>query len=91
MATFDIGETVICSIIVKDSGGTPQDPVTSMTITIKWDDTIVINAVAMTKDSTGTYHYDFQTATQPAKKYEVTYIATNGTRISIEKDTFEIR
>jgi len=92
MDTFDIGECVICSITVKDSSGTLTDPATSMNIVINrkspnYEANIVIST-AMTKDSTGTYHYDFATAGERRGTYEAVYTATDGSRITIEKATF---
>ena len=91
MAQFDAGETVICSCEVKNDEGTLIDPATSMTITIYNPVyTKVINTVAMTKDSTGKYHYDFQSSGNMAGKYSIEYWATDGTRISIEDETFNL-
>ncbi len=90
--TFDIGETVVCSITVKDSDGTAQDPVTSMNIEISQitpSYSAVITSTAMTDDTgTGNYHYDCQTSGYGAGTYEIKYTATDGTRITIQKDTF---
>lgn len=88
---FDIGETVICSVEVKNDAGTLVDPATSMKITITdKNKAVVVNAVTMTKDSTGKYHYDCQTTGYIDGKYEVSYKATDGTRITIERQTFEL-
>lgn len=38
----------------------------------------------------GKYHYDYQTADCERGKYTVIYKATDGSRITIEKETFEI-
>lgn len=91
MDTFDLGETVICSITVKDADANLQDPVTSMKIVIdrvKPNFTNIVSSTAMTKDSTGTYHYDFQTSSVTIGTYEIEYTATDGSRISIQKDEF---
>jgi len=93
MLTFDIGETVICSCEIKDDSGNYKDPTTSMKITIKRVDPTrasVVTDTAMTPDSTGKYHYDCQTVDYPEGKYEITYTATDGTRITIEKETFKL-
>lgn len=92
MITFDIGETVICSCEVKDSAGALKDP-TTMAIIINRKSPIFANVQASTtmiKDSTGKYHYDFQTPAMSLGDYEVVYKATDGTRISIEKDNFKM-
>jgi len=94
MAVFDSGETIICSITVKDSDAALQDPSTSMNVKVECMKPVyeeVVAATAMTKDSTGTYHYDFQSASKKLGEYMVTYIATDGTRITIESDTFEVK
>ena len=94
MADFDRGETVICSVTVKNASGTLQDPATSMNIVINRtypNGAEVVASTAMTKDSIGTYHYDFATVGQVKGDYEAVYTATDGTRITIEKDTFTLR
>ena len=93
MASFNILETIICSCEVKNDAGTLIDPATSMTIAINQTSPIgkvIITATAMTKDSVGKYHYDFQTTTVSGGSYEAIYTATDGTRITIEKDTFNL-
>jgi len=93
MNTFDIGETVICTCEVKGDDGNYKDPSTSMQIVINQVDPMraeKVSATDMTKDSTGNYHYDCQTANYSAGKYEVTYTATDGTRITIEKENFAL-
>lgn len=91
MAKFDIGETLICSCEVKNSSGVYYDPSTSMKITITDNfNAKKVDAVAMTKDSTGKYHYDCQTSGYDDGIYKVKYIATDGSRISIEKQDFSL-
>ncbi len=95
MATFDLGETVICSITVRDSANALQDPITSMKIVIDKikpnSQTDVVASTNMTDDAgDGAYHYDFQTATASAGDYRITYTATDSTRITIQKDTFTL-
>jgi len=93
MAKFDLGETVICGIKVEDDAGALKDPATSINTVI---DEIeprsipVVASTAMTKDSTGKYHYDFASAGNEAGTYRVIYTATDGTRITIEKDRFHL-
>ena len=89
-----IGETILCSITVTDDG-TLADPATSMNISCEGQKpelsaASVLAATAMTKDSTGTYHYDLQTAGFNKGTYLIKYIATDGTKISITTDTFEL-
>jgi len=91
MAQFDVGETVICSCEIKDTDGNLKDPSTSTQISICNNKGVVsLAATAMTKDSTGKYHYDFQTVGSSKDRYTVSYIATDGSRITIEKETFEL-
>ena len=92
MAQFNRGETIICSVLVKNSAGTLVDPQTSMKITIKdANNGAEVNNVDMTKTATGTYHYDFNsTASSMKGLYTVLYKATDGTRISICQDSFEL-
>jgi len=86
---FDVGETIICSCEVKGATGAYKDPQTSMTITITDKNWVVkVNDVAMTNDAVGKYHYDCQTADYIDGKYEVVYKATDGTRITIQKESF---
>lgn len=91
MTTYELGETVICSIEVK-SDGTLADPADSMNIVINRKspnyEAAIISSTALTKDATGEYHYDFATAGKGDGIYEVVYTATDGTRITIEKDVF---
>ena len=88
---FDIGETVICSCEVKDDAGAYKDPATSMKITVIDKSGIVkVDGVVMTKDAVGKYHYDFATLNMAEGVYVVRYEATDGTRITIEKDTFSL-
>ena len=92
MAAFQLGETVVCSITVKDEDGTLQDTATSMEIQITDPGHTVSQAyTAMSNDSTGLYHYDYATASLTLKgKYRVDYKATDGSRISIQPDFFEL-
>ena len=91
MSSFDIGETVICSLEVKDDNGDYKDPSTSMKITITDKFNVVkVNNVAMTKDAIGKYHYDCQTTDYVDGKYVIKYVATDGSRITIEKESFNL-
>lgn len=90
MKTFQRPETVICSITVKTAAGVLTDPDTSMTITITdTNGTVKVNASAMTKDSTGTYHYDYTPASDATLgRYTIKYTATDGTRVTNQLDDF---
>ena len=98
MAQFDVGETVICSVEIRDDAGALKDPNgdtaspsthTKITITDKFN-VAKVSDVGMTRDSVGEYHYDCQTTGYIDGNYGVKYVATDGTRITIEKETFEL-
>ena len=92
MVNFNIGETVICLIEIRDADRdykSPSIPV-RITITDKFR-AVKVNDVAMTNDATGKYHYDCQTAGYIDGKYEIKYTAIDGTRIIIEKDEFTLK
>ena len=87
---FDIGETITFSCEVK-ANGVYQDPSISMKITLTDKHKAVkADAADMTKGATGKYYYDCQTVGYLDGKYEVKYTATDGTRITIEKETFTL-
>ena len=93
MGVFIQVTTVIGSITVKKANGTLFDPADSMEIEVhrlRPNFSIVTSATAMDKDSTGTYHFDFQTANQENGDYRFVYIATDGTRISKGDDFFRV-
>ena len=92
MASYHIGETIICWRNVKNEAGAYVDPATAMKISIcdPANGAEVANE-DMVKDTTGKYHYDYTTTLESLiGKYRVTYTATDGARITIEKDTFEV-
>ena len=92
MTNFDVGETIICLVEIKDNAGAYKDPQISMKITITDKNRVVkVNNADMTKDAVGKYHYDFQTADCIDGKYEVAYTATDGTRITIQKEFFTLQ
>jgi hypothetical protein len=88
--TFQRAETVVCSITVATTAGVAANPATSTTITITNPIGTAINtATAMTNDSVGAYHYDYQPASDAVLgKYTVLYTATDGTRITNLRDYF---
>jgi len=92
---FHRGETVICSASVTDGSGNPKDPSTSMKITITdFQNGFEVNDQAMTgglPDSEGEYYYDYTLDVAALKGYyTVIYKATDGTRITIKEDRFEV-
>ena len=92
MATFQVTETVVCEIEVRDSDGTLTSPADSMTISI-YDpqNTAVVSDTAMEEDSTGMFHYDYTSASTALHgEYRVRYKADDGTRITIGIDTFRL-
>jgi len=90
---FQRGETIVCRIEVRNAEtSTLTDPATSMKITITDPDgTNKVDAQSMTKDAVGKYHTDY---TIPADgklgRWNVKYVATDGARVTIEKDTFTV-
>ena len=88
---FQKTETVVCSTTTK-SGSTLTTPATSMNIIItNPTGTEVVTSTAMTEDSTGLHHYDYTPASSVASgTYDVQYKATDGTRITIQKDEFDL-
>ena len=88
---FDIGETVILSIEIRDDASVLKAPATSMNILIDQTSPVGKNVIAsttMVNDSTGKYHYDYDSSDASEGTYEAKYTATDGARITIEKDTF---
>ena len=88
---FDVGETVICTIEIRDADGTLTNPATSTKIVINQlspSVAIIVASTAMSEDSTGKWHYDFASAGNARGGYEAEYTATDGTRITIEIDGF---
>jgi hypothetical protein len=93
MNTFQVGETIVCCISVKDINGSLQNVANAMNIGIAREIpnyAAVVNATGMTNDGTGLYHYDCATTNFVPGDYKVTYTATDGTRITIENATFTL-
>ncbi len=92
MAIFQIGETVICSITVKDEDGDLQDAATSMSITVLLhrNDSALQASTAMGNDGTGLYHKDIATSSAEKGLHDVFYTAVDGTRTTIQTDTFTL-
>ena len=93
MAVLNQGETIVCSVEVRDENNVLKDPVTSMKVRISDPSTAeVVAETAMTKDSTGKYHYDYQCAANALLgTYKVIFTATDGLRITINKETFNVK
>ena len=92
MARFEIGETIVCSIEIRNSAGVLVDPATSIKITIEdLDGKKVVDDVAMANDGVGLDHYDYTSAlTAKGGNYTIWYIAIDGARTTKQKDTFEL-
>lgn len=93
MDTFRVGTTIICDILVKDDDGALQDAATTMKIKIDKNDgnfEVILALTNMDNDSTGTYHYDFQTAGKDRGQYIILYVATDGSRLSYEPALFKL-
>ena len=98
MKTFQRAETVICGAAVKNAAGTLTQPATSMMVTVTDPAaTVVVDAAAMTyraspvtvDDVSCNYTYDYAPAADAAKGiYRVRYTATDGTRVTIQDDSF---
>ena len=92
MNEFQIGETIICTIEIKDADGAYVDPETSITITVlDASGATVVDAQAMVKDTVGKYHYDY-TSEETAVRgvYHISYKATDGTRVTKTTDEFKL-
>jgi uncharacterized protein YfaS (alpha-2-macroglobulin family) len=89
---FQRAETVICTITIKTAAGVLTDPATSIKIDIVNPIGVsAVTATAMTKDSTGNYHYDYSpTADAVLGPYRIKYTATDGTRVTIQADSFTL-
>lgn len=92
MAVFRKLATVILEIEVYNQSNQLVDPATSMKITVNNSSVnrIEVDSADMVKDSTGKYHYDFQTANAGRGDYGVTFIDTDGSRISCGDDRFTL-
>lgn len=91
MKTFQRAETVICSVTVK-LAGVLTDPSTSMKIAITGPTGLsAVPATSMAHDLTGAYHYDYSPAADALLgTYRVKYTATDGSRVTIQTDRFNL-
>lgn len=94
MNTFQVGDTVVVSHTVQKKVSnvwTDYDPATSITVSV-YDPTgtIDVTAAAMTKDSTGYYHYDYQSAGKSVGTYRARVTDTDGTRITVKDGFFQL-
>lgn len=94
MNVFQIGETVVITHTVQRKVAnvwTDYDPATSVKVSV-YDPTGVIDvtAASMTKDSTGYYHYDYQSAGKSAGTYRARVTDTDATRITNKDGFFQL-
>lgn len=89
---FQREETVVLSVEIKNAAsGSYTDPSTMVIHIYTPSGSSVIGGSAMTKDSTGNYHYDFTPGTADATgTYTVVYTATTGARVAKRKDHFAV-
>lgn len=87
--TLEIGEATKRKIEVKTAAGVLDDPTTMVISIWKPDGTLDIDAVAMTNDSTGVFHY-WYTVSDQVGTYKILYEATTGGKPSKQRDEFEV-
>ena len=91
MANYYSGETVTFSVLItRQSDGTAYDP-SSINISIianRSNNTPIVDSQAMTKSAVGSYYYDW-VADNPGMYY-IIYTATDGSKVSIQKDAINI-
>ena len=90
MATFNVGETIICSLEVRNASNTLVDPSTSIKITLYGHTSTGVIDVNMTKDSTGKYHYDFDSTGKAVGNYWAIFTAVDSNRTTTENSNFLI-
>lgn len=88
MLKFITGETVTCKCTCT-VGGVLHDPATGVVIYI-YDSagTAVVNGVAVPKETTGIYPYDYQSTTLGTFRF--LFVVTDGAKISKKDSSFEI-
>jgi hypothetical protein len=89
MKTYEVGETSVCYLEIRKSNAL-YDPATSIQVTIYKPDGTAETITSMTKESTGVYSYDYQTAGKPLGKYKVFYTVTDGSKITTGRDYFTL-
>ena len=91
---FQKCETVICSIEVRNAAGTLIDPSSMQISILDASGGVALAYTNMSKDPspvTGKYYTDYLIpADIRGGTYTVLYKATDASRISIHKDTFEV-
>lgn len=88
LTAYKRGTTVISSAVFTDASGNATDPTTYTCGYIMPDGTTVA-AVAMTKDSTGHYHLDYDVSSNATQGVWRPFItAVSGTRTKISESEF---
>lgn len=91
MINFIISETVIIELTIKDKNGNLYDPATSVKMTLTdIRDTVLVDDQSMVKDSTGQYHYDFDSDDYAEGAYIVICRMVDGSRLKIERNSFNL-
>ncbi len=92
MAVFERLETISVVSVIKDEDGVLTDPATSTKITILDPvGTAVVNAVSMTKLSTGTYQHLYTSVVAAVLgSYHIRVTATDGAKVSIQDSEFTL-
>ncbi len=94
MDKFQVGETVVCSHNTQKKTANvwaDYSPATSIVISIFTPAGVEdITGTAMTNDSTGNYHYDYQSAGKSAGVYRARTADTDSTRITKKDGYFEL-
>jgi len=92
LVKFQRPETIVAELEVRNAAGVLTDPGTVPKITITDPDgTVQVDAASMTKTATGLYEYYFTPeATDPLGWYSVKYVVTDGARVTIRQDGFEL-
>lgn len=85
---YQTTETITLEATITDSAGAAVDPTTVVISVMKPDGTLDVDGVAMTKDSVGSYHYDY-TIPSDVGTYKSQVKATGATsKVTVEPDTF---
>ena len=91
MEHFEIGETVVLSYVCTKAG-VAYDPATSTNITTFTEAGVAdVTSTAMTNDSVGHYHYDYQSVGKAAGIYRARVTATDGVLITITDQVFKLQ
>lgn len=86
--SLEVGEATKRKIEVKTAAGVLINP-TTMTISIwKPDGSLDVDAVTMTNDETGKYHY-WYTVSNQVGKHKILYEGTTSGRTSKHRDEFD--